>query len=45
MFKAYLGSFERFFAHLDLLTLIWARSGSISFIEFHLNQLDLFKLF
>ena len=44
MFKAYLGSFERFFAHLDSLTLIWARSGSISFIEFHLNQLDLLKL-
>ena len=44
MFQDYLGSFERFFAHLDSLTLIWARSGSISFIEFYLNQLDLLKL-
>ena len=44
MFQDYLGSLERFFAHLDSLTLIWARSGSISFIEFYLNQLGLLKL-
>ena len=44
MFQDYLGSLERFFAHLDSLTLIWARSGSINFIEFYLNQLGLLKL-
>ena len=44
MFQDYLGKFERFFVHLDSLTLIWAPSGSVSFIEFHLNQLRLLKL-